>query len=140
MSGHCSGFQMISKDLQKGMVLRMVLKLCLLLMDSHISTSISQHHSTGRVGRMAGTDRRNSRPQGVREPEGTVLERESWSKSWVYMRKGKKSGKGLSWIHFSFNLWEKREESLYGQINFLFYPILAKFCEHSINYDKQPRD
>lgn len=80
---------MISKDLRKWMVwyLRVVLKLCLLVMDSHISTSISQHHSKGRVGRMAGTDRRNSRTQEVRESEEMRLERESWSKSRVYMGK-----------------------------------------------------
>lgn len=68
---------------------------------------------------MAGTDRGNNRTQGVKEPEEMGLERESWSKSWVYMGKGDGSGKCLSWIHFSFNLWEEREESLYGQINFL---------------------
>lgn len=67
---------------------------------------------------MAGTDRRNSRTQGIRESEEMGLKRESWSKSWVYMGKGEESEKGLSWIHFSFNLWEEREESLYGPINF----------------------
>lgn len=48
---------------------------------------------------MAGTDRRNSRTQGVREPGEMGLERESWFQRWVYMGKGEESGKGLSWIH-----------------------------------------
>lgn len=74
-----------------------------LVVDSCISTSTNQHHSIGRVGRMVGTGRRNSRTGGIREPEEMGLEGESWSKSWLWVGKGVESGKGLSWIHFSFN-------------------------------------
>lgn len=56
-----------------------------LVVDSCISTSTNQHHSIGRVGRMVGTGRRNSRTGGIREPEEMGLEGESWSKSWLWV-------------------------------------------------------